>query len=359
MLVSDVTQTCYQVATDRLAQGGFGEVYGGFELDDHRDPCRQIAIKVSPHALPWHGEAYFGRLLSGHPHVVQLYDAFPIVDGTGAARMVKYVLILDWMGEGTVGNALAESGVAWPEDQVVDQIAELLGVLALLHRRGICHGDITPPNVFIEDGGLLLGDLGITKQSLLEGPITMDGATPGIFAPPDTSPFLWSPSEDVYQLGLIALSLLAGEVIMSHEVCGKVLKALPVSDHVKGWIRDAVAKGDQRFEDAAEALGALLAKPVKPARAPARLRNQQVVFTGTLSINRTEAQQQARRAGAHVQSRVNGATSLIVAGQPNPLQIGHRAGTKLFDAHRRLRRGQRISIIGGTQFDRLVARSGL
>lgn len=358
VLCSDLTQTCYEVATPRLAQGGYGEVFGGLELDEHRDPCRQVAIKVSLDAASWHGEAYFGRLLSGHPHVVQLRDAFTIIDGSGGARLVKYVLVLDWMMDGTVANALANPGSAWPEDRVVDQIAALLHVLALLHGRGICHGDITPPNVFVDGERLLLGDLGITKQSLLDGPMQMEGLTPRAFAPPDVFPFMWSPSEDVYQVGLIALSLLAGEVITSDEVCGRVLRSLIASDHVKGWIRDAVSKGADRFEDAAEAVGALLSQPVKPTRAPGTLQGQRVVFTGRLAIPRLQAQERARRLGAQIQSRVGPTTTLIVAGQPNPLQIGQKAGTKLFDAHRRLRRGQTISIIDAKQFDRLLARTG-
>jgi hypothetical protein len=63
-------------------------------------------------------------------------------------------------------------------------------------------------------------------------------------------------------------------------------------------------------------------------------------------------------AGAIVQGRVNGATSVIVAGQPNPLQIGQQHGTKLYDAHRRIRRGQRISIINEDRFSRLIVSVG-
>lgn len=358
VLCSDLTQTCYRVASGRVAQGGFGEIYGGFELDEHRDPLGPVAIKVSLHAASWHGEAYFGRLLSGHPHVVQLLDAFTLIDGSGSARLVKYVLVLEWMGNGTVADALRMPDAAWPEDRVVDQVAPLLRVLALLHGRGICHGDITPANVFISDGRLLLGDLGITKQSLVKGPMRMDGGTPDAFAPLDVQSFMWSPSEDVYQVGLIALSLLAGEVITSYEVSGRVLKALVASDQLKGWIRDAVSKGADRFEDAAEALGSLLAQPVKPTRAPSTLRDQRVVFTGKLAVPRLAAQEGARRCGAHIQSRVGPTTTLIVAGQPNPLQIGQKAGTKLFDAHRRLRRGQSISIVNAKQFDRLLIKGG-
>jgi serine/threonine protein kinase len=97
---------CYKVASDKIAQGGVGEVYRGVELDDHRDPRTDVAIKVSLNPLAWHGEAYFGRLLSSEAHVVQLRDAFPLTDGAGPARLVEYVLVFDWMPGGTVGAQL-------------------------------------------------------------------------------------------------------------------------------------------------------------------------------------------------------------------------------------------------------------
>jgi serine/threonine protein kinase len=229
--------------------------------------------------------------------------------------------------------------------------------LRLLHRRGICHGDITPRNVFLRKGELVLGDLGIAKQGLHDGPIYLGAGTPAVFAPPDADGSSWTPADDVYQLALIALSALAGEIVVTYEVCGRLLKSLEASDATKGWIRDALAARGDRFVDASEALAALREEPIKPARPPRSLRGHHVVFTGKLSSTRAVAQRQAKAAGAIVQGRVNGATSVIVAGQPNPLQIGQQYGTKLYDAHRRIRRGQRISIIDEDRFSRLARRA--
>ena len=355
VLVSDVTEDRYRVTSNMVAEGGFGEVFEGVALDGLH-AGEKVAVKATDDAVPWHGEAYFGRLLDQHPDVVQLYDAFPVVDGRGAARMVKYLLVFDWMEEGTVADALARQGRPWPEDQVVDQLACLLGVLELLHRRGICHGDITPRNVYVRKGKLLLGDLGLAKQGLHAGRIRMSGAAPDAFLPPDGTLFLWSPSDDVYQVGLLAHSLLAGQEITSYDLSGRTLKRLRAGDAVKGWIRDACSPAGDRFHDAHEALGFLTGEPIRPARAPRSLRGQCVVFTGTLPVRRADAQAQAKAAGASVQGKVNGATTLIVAGQPNPLQIGQTHGTKLFDAHRRIRRGQPIAIIDSQRFERLAAR---
>lgn len=354
VLGSDVSGNCYLVTTARIAEGGFGEIYRGSLLDNRRDPVHDVAIKVMTNPLSWHGEAYFGRLLEGRARVVALFDAFQMASGAGATRLTKYVLVFEWMDAGTVWDFL-ESGMGpVSADAVAHQTGEILELLGLLHRRGICHGDITPRNVFLRDGELVLGDLGIAKQSLEDGPVLLDGSTPAVFAPPDADGYSWTPSDDVYQLALIALSALAGEIVVSYEVCGRLLKSVKADDSLKGWIRDALAARGDRFLDAGEALAALREEPIRPAPAPRSLRGHHVVFTGKLSTVRSVAQARAKAAGAVVQGRVSGATSVIVAGQPNPLQIGQTHGTKLYDAHRRIRRGQRISVIDEARFNRLA-----
>lgn len=354
VLGSDVSGNCYLVTTGRIAEGGFGEIYKGSLLDDRRDPLRDVAIKVMTNSLSWHGEAYFGRLLGGRERVVELVDAFQIASGAGATRLTKYLLVFEWMEQGTVWDFLESGKGPVPADAVAHQTGEILELLGLLHRRGICHGDITPRNVFLRHGELVLGDLGIAKQTLEDGPVFLDGSTPPVFAPPDSDGYSWTPSDDVYQLALIALSALAGEVVVSDEVCGRLLKSLVAEDALKGWIRDALAARGDRFVDAGEALAALREEPIRPAPVPRSLRDQRVVFTGKLSTTRAVAQARAKASGATVQSRVSGSTSVIVAGQPNPLQIGQTHGTKLYDAHRRIRRGQTISILDEGRFNRLT-----
>ncbi len=354
VIASDASGTCYRVTSGRIAQGGFGEIYQGVELDHQRDAVRDVAIKVLTNPLSWHGEAYFGRLLESHDRVVELFDAFQLVSGSGAARLTRYLLVFEWMEDGTVWDFLEAGNGPVSADAVAHQTGEILELLQLLHRRGICHGDITPRNVYLRDGELVLGDLGIAKQALADGPMFLGASTPAVFAPLDSDGSSWTPSDDVYQLALIALSALAGEVVLTYEVCGRLLKSVDADDAFKGWVRDALAARGDRFVDAGEALAALRNEPIRPAAPPRTLRGQHIVFTGRLSTTRSAAQAAAKTAGAVVQGRVNGATSLIVAGQPNPLQIGQQHGTKLYDAHRRIRRGQRIAIINEERFTRLV-----
>jgi NAD-dependent DNA ligase len=115
-------------------------------------------------------------------------------------------------------------------------------------------------------------------------------------------------------------------------VSGKTLRSLDASDHPKGWIREACSPASRRFVDALDALVVLDPAPVKPAPAPRKLKDHRVVLTGKLPMARPEARRLLKDAGAFYQNKVTGTTTVVVAGQPNPLQIGERHGTKLYDA---------------------------
>jgi serine/threonine protein kinase len=351
-LVSDMTGACYRVATHCVAKGGFGEVYKGVLVDRRGDPAREVAIKVSLDPLAWHGEAYFGRLLAKQPNVVPLRDSFSLSDGRGASRRAKYVLVFDWM-DGTVEDELRRND-AWPERRVIREIGAVLRVLALLHRRGIVHRDITPRNTFVHRERLLLGDLGIARQGLESDAVSMDAAAPAVFMPREVPGGRWRAADDVYQVGLIALSLLSGAVVSSPAACGRYLRSLDVSDGLKGWLHDAIQRRGDRFKDAGEALGCLCQPHVAASRAPRTLRGQRVVFTGRLPVTRAVAARRVEQAGGTVQNAVNGQTTLVVSGEANPHMIGAESGTKLFDAQRRLRRGQQIAIIDYVGLERLL-----
>jgi serine/threonine protein kinase len=319
---SDATGRSYRIASDCVAEGGFGEVYRGELLNSRRNPVADVAIKVMTEPEAWHGEAYFGQLLADHDRVVRFLDAFQRATGSGAARVMRYFLVFEWIEDGTLNDLFEVSSQPQSERAVTKQTKALLQVLGLLHRRGICHGDITPRNVFLRDGELVLGDLGIAKQSLVDGPLELIGSTPAIFCPNDAW-WDWTPSDDVYQLGLIALSALAGEIVTTDEVCGRLLKSVTASDHLKGWIRQCLLPRPKRFKDASAALDALNSPPPKPARAPKSLQDQVVVFTGIMDRTRADASRLAKKAGASVQNKVTTATTLVVTGRTNVQQSPH------------------------------------
>lgn len=209
---NQVGGTTYRIRTF-LGEGGFGAAYVAFRLDeDGEEYGEPVCLKVTSNADAWHGEAFFAGLLRESNYVVKQHDAFPtmLVDGRGS-RMV-FVTEMEFLESGTVQDACWDGRLPWPEDRVARKVRGLLQPLSLLHNMGASHRDITPGNVYVANRAVLkLGDFGITKAGLKKSGVRADLAT-WRFAPSDIGAF-WRPADDVYQVGLLMLTLLAGEEV--------------------------------------------------------------------------------------------------------------------------------------------------
>jgi serine/threonine protein kinase len=348
------TGTPYLV-TGPLGEGGFGEAYVGQRLSPKGRQVEPVAIKVCRSLEDWHGEAYFGRLLQGDPRVVELRDAFVTATGRGQRQRRRHVLVFEFMAEGTVWDAVERDGLRWSEGKVRAEIRALLKVLRRMHAVWIIHRDIKPDNVYLRDGRLLLGDFGITKLALDQKGADASKFQPD-FAPRDlASSTMWGPAEDIFQVGLLAATLLSGEIWWNDVVSARAIAELDASDAFKSWIWHATGARSKRYwhaDDALDALSSLRRVEVGPGRAPRTLRGQPVVFTGRLDgITRAQATARARGVGAHPQTRLTDATTVVVVGR-----VGASEGIKMFGVRERLRTGQPIRLISQEQFERLTAR---
>lgn len=349
--------TTYQVAR-LLGHGGFGTTYAGHRLSPRGNPTRKVCIKVCDSRRDWHGEAFFGELLTGDPRVVSLLDAFVTATGSGAAQRRRHVLVFEFMEEGTVWDMVTNGGTPWTEARVRKEIKALLKLLARLHNAGVTHRDLKPDNVYLRGGRLTLGDFGITKMDLDPRHSFASTFAAG-FAPKEVlMNATWGQADDVYQVGLLAGTLLSGEIWWTDTVSVKAIAALPVSDELKSWIWHATGAKTKRYWDAADAVDALDALKrisVKPAGAPRGLKGETVVFTGRIDgLTRPAAMNLARKAGATAQQGLTDSTSLVVVGKINVGSAGASEGLKLFATRERLRLGQPIRVISATQFKRLV-----
>jgi serine/threonine protein kinase len=346
--------TPYLVA-ELLAGGGYGETYAGYRLSPRGRRLRRVAIKVCRDLDDWHGEAYFGRLLRGDPRVVELLDVFVTATGRGERQRRRHILVFEYMDEGTVWDAVERDGLRWPEGKVRAEIRALLKVLGRMHGVWVIHRDIKPDNVFLREGRLVLGDFGITKLAVDHHAHGADTSRfQPDFAPRDlVASAMWGPAEDIFQVGLLAATLLSGEVWWSEVVSARAIAGLDASEAFKSWIWHATGARSKRYwnaDDALDALSSLRRVDVSPGRAPRTLRGQPVVFTGRLEgMTRAEATARARRAGAHPQPRLTDATTVVVVGR-----AGRSEGLKMFGVRERLRTGQPIRLIDQAQFERLT-----
>lgn len=354
IVVSD-SGTRYQVE-ERLDAGGFGETYRGSRLGPSGRRTRTVCVKVCQGLDDWHGEAFFGRQLRDEPRVVQLLDVF--VHTAGEAK--RYVLVFEFMKEGTVDAYLATGGKRWSEARVRRELKAVLRVLATMHQFGITHRDLKPDNVYLRDGKLTLADFGISKMAMggdSEGEVY---AMAEDFAPKNVlESARWGPADDVFQIGLLACTLLSGEVWWRKDVSVQGIASLPASDELKSWIWHATGAPAKRYWHGADALDALVhlrKDDLAPSRRPRSLTGHHVVFTGALEgMNRQEAAARARAAGATVQTTVGNTTTLVVVGTHRAGGVGESEGLVLFAVRERRRLGQPIKILTQQQFERLVA----
>lgn len=352
--------TTYEVV-GLLGEGGFGTTYTGHRLSRSGRRTQQVCIKVCKDRGDWHGEAFFGQVLKDTPRVVKLLDAFVASTGSGNSQKRRHVLIFEFMDEGTVWDELEHASTPWTEAKVRREIKAVLNVLGRLHNAGVTHRDLKPDNVYLRGGKLALGDFGITKMTLDPAHSFVSAFAPD-FAPSNVLQNLrWGQADDVFQVGLLAATLLSGEIWWTGTVSVRSISALPASDEFKCWIWHATGAKSKRYWDASDAVNALDSLKrisLSPARAPRTLADHSVVFTGRLAgLTRPEAKALAKEAGAHPQAGVSDSTSLVVVGKVKAGSIGEAEGLKLFAVRERRRLGQNIRVISQHQFE-LLARGG-
>jgi serine/threonine-protein kinase len=347
---SSETGTSYRL--DRMVgQGGFGEVY--LATPSTPGSGARVCVKITERLTGWLREAYFAELLAGESRALRVFDRFAIADGP---RML-YCLAMEYAEHGDLGVWLAQKGPQ-PERVVRREIAGLLGPLAALHGGQALHRDLTPFNVFVCAGEQLkIGDFGIATHQRSHRGVTADAFN--LFNVPNEIAWgkvrRWQQRDDIYQVGLIAVMLLRGDIVKP--IRSRDVRTLPCSDHLKEVIHRCLGVRGKRYQAAAELITALRHAPREVRQGRVRsLTGKRLSFTGFLSRPRNEAAAAARRAGAIVQSKPGRATDILVRGRPNALQIaGSVGGTKLMEIRRLAAKGQRVTVIGDRQFWRLVA----
>ena len=339
-----------------IGKGGFGEAYLARRLAKSATVPENVCIKVSDSIDGWVREAYFGKLLDGHPRAIAVFDMFPLMRADGR---VLYYLALEYASHGDLAGFLTRSSQGWSETRVRREIAGILQVLGKLHRGQLLHRDLTPMNVFVCDKNTLkLGDFGIVRQQSDQRGVTVRTMT-ALTAPSDiiagTVP-KWQTRDDVYQMGQLLAMLVKGnarERIRTGDV-----RRLPCSDQLKEIVYRCIGERRKRYESADELIAALRTPPVSLKPGILRtLKGAHVAFTGILSRRRSEAIAAARRAGAIVHGMPSAKTTVVVRGRPNPQQAaGRDGGLKLMEIKRLREKGYRITLLNETRFWRLAAK---
>jgi hypothetical protein len=309
---------------------------------------------IEPSAISsWHREAYFGELLQGVPHVVQVLDTFVHLEG-GRHR---YVLVTELAEHGSLTTFLPTHG-PFSERRARTQVLGIARATDLLHRMHAVHRDLTPNNIFVmSDRTLKLADFGIAKHIAYGRGVENDAQNPAFVHTlmKVGGLRLWKRQQDVYQLGQLLAMLLSGQP-KRHP--SRDVAALACSDHMKGIIQRSIGPENGRYPSAAEFVAALQSRPQELRfQRLASLRGACVVFTGGLSMPREQAAALARRAGAKVSSSVTATTTVLVLGKPSKDYGAGSRGRKLLDYERLCAEGYKIRLVNEATFLRAAKKN--
>jgi tRNA A-37 threonylcarbamoyl transferase component Bud32 len=215
-----------------LAVGGMGAVY----VAQQRQPRRRVAVKVLRASLaptPETERLFLARFRHeadataalDHANIVPVY-AF------GQEHGVAY-LVMPYLPDGSLGDLLVRQGPL-RLDQAVRFVEQAAAALDYAHAQGVVHRDVKPSNLLVHaDGRVLLSDFGIARatepleqagiaHATADRQLIAAGAdaalseagvvagTPAYMAPEQALDEPVSAATDIYALGTVAFTLLAG-----------------------------------------------------------------------------------------------------------------------------------------------------
>lgn len=191
-----------------LGSGGFASVYRTWQ----EAVGRETAVKVDSRAL--HSERdrrrFFREVtaagrLSGHPHIIDVYDAGTLNDG-------RPYMVMELCPGGSLNDELQRNGPMVPASACQIGV-NLADALAAAHELGILHRDLKPANILINRYGVVgIADFGLASiiEAGGEQSASRDALTPA-YAPPESfraeEP---TPSADIYSMAATLYALLAG-----------------------------------------------------------------------------------------------------------------------------------------------------
>lgn len=196
----------------RIATGGMASVWCAHD----RALGRRVAIKLL--SEPFAGddgaterfmrEARAAARLSGHPHVVMIYD----MGETAGERAGRAFIVMEHLAGGTVADALRVEAAR--PGEAGRWVREAASALDYAHGRGVLHRDIKPANLLLDRARVLhVADFGIARLGT-EDTITGSGQVLGTAAYLAPERALGRPAteaSDRYSLAVAAFELLVGE----------------------------------------------------------------------------------------------------------------------------------------------------
>lgn len=191
----------------RLAQGGMGEVWKGYDIELQRPVAiKALRADVSADASQLRrlrAEAHNSANLA-HPNIAALFDYYEH-DGIG-------FLIMEFVDSQSLADVYRAEGAIAPTRLLPILIQTARG-LYVAHSHGVIHRDVKPANIMVSSTGeVKITDFGVS-YSTNQAQITQDGMVVGTaqyISPEQAQGEQATPQSDIYALGVVAYEGLCG-----------------------------------------------------------------------------------------------------------------------------------------------------
>ncbi|MEM9292671.1 MAG: serine/threonine-protein kinase [Acidobacteriota bacterium] len=265
---------------DLLGRGAMGEVYEVLDLE----LGERVALKILHHRVQGDGEgaARFRREVRlarriSHPNVCRTFD---LGVHRRPRRAASLFLTMELLQGETLDEVLKRS-TPLSEERALELLEPLAEGLAAAHQAGVVHRDLKPSNIFLVQGEagerLVISDFGLARAAdrLDEAAtVTRTGqiiGSPATMAPEQVQGGGVTTATDVYALGVVLYSMLAGTLPFHGDTAVRTLVQrlrepapsilLHRPDLSPAWTRAVMRclkrKPEDRFSDPREVAGAL------------------------------------------------------------------------------------------------------
>jgi serine/threonine protein kinase/formylglycine-generating enzyme required for sulfatase activity len=190
----------------KIASGGFGVVYRGFDEQLQRD----VAIKVPHRSVISHGR-HAERFLAearltarlNHPGIVPVYDV-------GRTEQGECYVVAKFMEGGDLSAKIRRTKT--PPAEAAAIVAQIADALHCAHEQRLVHRDIKPSNLLMDaHGGVYLADFGAAVQESSSNVIGFVG-TPAYMSPEQArgEGHRVDARTDIFALGVVLYELMTG-----------------------------------------------------------------------------------------------------------------------------------------------------
>ncbi|MEZ4915059.1 MAG: bifunctional serine/threonine-protein kinase/formylglycine-generating enzyme family protein [Chitinophagales bacterium] len=204
----------YNIRTDRIGGGSFGDVYKAHDNVHHED----VAVKVAK--VQHFGNKEFSlkieldtvKSMPDHPNIALYKEVYQFEMPNG---IFDYA-IMKYYPHGNLKNILSEHSLSQAQKESIAR--QLIAGVAHLHQNGVLHRDLKPANILIHQQGNnyfpLIADFGLSKLAQSEGSRisnSFGGGTLEYSAPEQLLGKNLRYNADLWALGVIVYEIFTGK----------------------------------------------------------------------------------------------------------------------------------------------------